>query len=298
MLRLDFSSVRRLLINADDLGLTPGVNRAIAELHDAGCLLSATLIANGAAFADAVALAATRPALAVGCHIVLTDGTPVLSPSEIPSLVHGSCFRPALGVFIRDLMLGRLNESEIEREAVAQIRKLQHAGLQVSHIDTHKHTHLFPAIVRPLARAAASCGVYALRNPFEPAWSIQSGSFLRSLQLRALNRLHDPFFQQFGTDAFAITDGTLGISATGHLNADTLHHLLEIMPEGVYELVCHPGHIDDALGSITTRLRHHREIELNALLTEIPHALRNHPELQLISYKDIQPATAESKKTL
>jgi predicted glycoside hydrolase/deacetylase ChbG (UPF0249 family) len=286
--------VRRLLINADDFGITPGVNRAIAELHDAGCLLSTTLMATGAAFADAVALATARPTLAVGCHVVLTDGIPVLPPTEIPSLVQGSCFRPTLGIFIRDLMFGRLNESEIEREAAAQIRKLQHAGLRVSHIDTHKHTHLFPAIVRPLARAASACGVHALRNPFEPMWSIQSGSLVRSLQLRALNRLHDPFFQQFDPGTFATTDGTLGISATGHLNADTLHHLLEIMPEGTYELVCHPGHVDAALGAVTTRLRHHREIERNALLTEIPHALRNYSDLQLISYRDLHPISNEA----
>jgi len=287
--------VRRLLINADDFGLTPGVNRAIAELHDAGCLLSTTLLATGAAFADAVALAKSRPALAVGCHIVLTDGMPILPSAEIPSLVQGTYFRPKLGAFIRDLMLGRLNESEIEREAVAQILKLQQAGIAVSHIDSHKHTHLFPAIVRPLARAAAACGVYALRNPFEPAWSIQTGSFVRSLQLRTLNHLHDPFFQQFDPDQFATTEGTLGVSATGNLNAHTLESLLEIMPEGAWELVCHPGYNDADLDGITTRLRRHRVTELHALLAEIPHALRNYPELQLISYRDLQPtASAET----
>ena len=279
--------MRRLLINADDFGLTPGINRAIAELHDAGCLLSTTLMANGAAFADAIALATARPALAVGCHIVLTDGVPVLPAKEIPSLVQGANFRPRLGSFIASLILGRLNEAEIEREATAQIRKLQDAGIRVSHIDSHKHTHLFPAIVRPLARAAAACGVHALRNPFEPEWS--PGSMMRMLQFRALGRLRDPFFQQFDEAAFATTDGTLGISATGDLNPETLHGLLQLMPEGTWELVCHPGYVDTALSAVTTRLRQHREIEFNALLNEIPHALRNYPELQLISYRDVHP---------
>lgn len=287
--------MRRLLINADDFGLTPGVNRAIAQLHDAGCLLSTTLMATGTAFADAAALAIARPALAVGCHIVLTDGVPVLPPSAIPSLVRGANFRPTLGAFIRDLMLGRLNESEIEREAVAQIRKLQDAGLRVSHIDSHKHTHLFPAIVRPLARAAAACGVHALRNPFEPHWS--PGNITRVLQLRALNSLRQPFFAQFDEETIATTEGTLGISATGDLDAETLQGLIALMPEGTWELVCHPGYNDAALDSVTTRLREHRETELNALLTEIPHALRNYPDLQLISYRDIHPA-AGTESTL
>jgi predicted glycoside hydrolase/deacetylase ChbG (UPF0249 family) len=298
VISIDFSSVRRLLINADDFGLTLGVNRAIAGLYDASCLLSTTLMATGAAFADAVALAKSRPKLATGCHIVLTGGVPVLPPAEIPSLLGQDSmrFRPGLGMLVRDLMLGRLNEPEIEREAAAQIRRLQDAGIAVSHIDSHKHTHLFPAIVRPLARAAAACGVHALRNPFEPAWSRRSGSLVRRLQLRALGRLHDPFFQQFDPDRFATTEGILGVSATGDLNAGTLHDILDIMPEGAWELVCHPGYNDAALHGVQTRLRAEREIEFNALLTEIPAALRNYPELQLISYRDLQPtAPAESR---
>jgi predicted glycoside hydrolase/deacetylase ChbG (UPF0249 family) len=281
--------VPNLLINADDFGLTPGVNRAIAELHDAGCLPSTTLMATGNAFNDAVTLAHARPNLGVGCHIVLTDGLPVLPPSEIPSLLgeDGMHFHPRLTTFIRDLMLGRLNEAELEREATAQIRKLQSAGLRVTHFDSHKHAHLFPAIVRPLARAAHACGVHAMRNPFEPGWSIAvGGNFVRKLQLHALSRLHDPFFAQF--DSLATPDGTLGVSATGHLDAVNLQQLLHAMPEGTWELVCHPGYNDAALDGITTRLRAHREVEYAALLQQIPLALRNYPELQLISYIGIQ----------
>ncbi|MDR3734510.1 MAG: ChbG/HpnK family deacetylase [Acidobacteriaceae bacterium] len=284
-----------LLINADDFGLTPGVNRAIAELHDAGCLRSTTLMATGSAFDDAVALALARPLLGVGCHIVLTDGLPVLPPAEIPSLLgeDGIHFRPTLGVFVRDLMLGRLNELEIEREATAQMRKLQTAGIRVTHFDSHKHAHLFPAIVRPLARAAHACGVPALRNPFEPAWSIAvGGSLIRKLQLRALQRLHDPFFAQF--DSLATPDGTLGVSATGNLDATSLQHLLHNMPEGVWELVCHPGYNDADLDRITTRLRTHRQVEYAALLQQIPLALRINPELRLISYTGILPSANEA----
>jgi len=282
--------VTSLLINADDFGLTPGVNRAIVELYDAGCLPSTTLMATGSAFDDAVALAKARPGLGVGCHIVLADGLPVLPPSEIPSLLGEDAvhFRPKLGAFVRDLMLGRLNEVEIEREATAQIRKLQSAGIHVTHFDTHKHAHLFPAIVRPLARAALACGVHALRNPFEPAWSVAAahGNWWRNFQVTALTRLRNPFFAQF--DGLHTPDGTLGVSATGSLNAGSLHALLHAMPEGVWELVCHPGHNDAALAGVVTRLRAEREVEYAALLQQIPLALRNYPELQLISYTAIQ----------
>jgi predicted glycoside hydrolase/deacetylase ChbG (UPF0249 family) len=286
--------VPSLIVNADDFGLTPGVNRAIAELHDAGCLTSATLMAAGPAFDDAVALAHARPRLAVGCHVVLTDGLPILPAREIPSLCpDGSHFRPTLGAFIRDLMLGRLHEDEIERETTAQIRRLQSAGLTVTHVDTHKHTHLFPAIVRPIARAAHACGVRRLRNPFEPAWSARLGGPIRSLQLRALHRLIAPFFAQLPDGEFALPHGTLGISATGQLNAVSLDRLLIALcsfddtPDAVFELVCHPGYNDAALDRVRTRLRAHRQTELRALLEVIPRALRNQPALRLISYSEL-----------
>src|SRR5437868_5405322 len=131
----------RLIINADDFGLTPGINRAILELHRAGALTSATLMATGPAFEDAVAIARDNPSLGIGCHIVLTDGTPALPPERIPTLIgpDRKNFRPSLGSFIQALLSGRIREDEIEREVFAQIERLQNAGITVTHADTHKH---------------------------------------------------------------------------------------------------------------------------------------------------------------
>jgi predicted glycoside hydrolase/deacetylase ChbG (UPF0249 family) len=164
----------RLILNADDFGLTRGINRAIAELAAAGALTSATLMASGPAFEDAVAIAHAHPSLGIGCHIVLVDGAPISPPESVPSLLGPGRrnLRPTLRNFLPALFTGRIRAEEIEREAVAQIRKLQSAGIAVTHIDTHKHTHLFPAVARPLLRAAEQCGVRAIRNPFEPSWSL------------------------------------------------------------------------------------------------------------------------------
>ena len=164
--------MRRLIINADDFGLTAGVNRAIVEAHEHGVVTSATLMANGPAFADAIGLAQSRPGLGVGCHIVLVDGAPLLDATAVRTLLDrgnssGPHFREGITWFGALALLGRLNENEIEAEATAQIRKLQAAGITVTHLDSHKHTHLFPRVLRPLLRAAASCGVKAIRNPFE-----------------------------------------------------------------------------------------------------------------------------------
>ena len=170
---VDWSGVTRLILNADDFGLTPGVNQSIVELHRAGALTSATLMATADQFSAATARAMDNPTLGVGCHVVLVDGKPVLTHAEIPALsLLTDEFRPALNSFVLELMRGRIPEEEIEAEAVAQIRRLQAAGVKVTHLDTHKHTHMFVRVLRPLLRAASLCGVPAIRNPFEPDWAL------------------------------------------------------------------------------------------------------------------------------
>src|SRR5271166_5119504 len=158
--------MKRLIINADDFGLAPGVNRAIVELGQAGALSSTTLMATAPYFSPAVYMAFAQPGLAVGCHVVLVDGSPCLRPGEVPSLLDSldsSGFRITVGSFISDLLRGRIREEEMEAEAVAQIRRIQSSGLTVSHIDSHKHLHAFPRVLAPLLRAASHCGVRCVR---------------------------------------------------------------------------------------------------------------------------------------
>jgi chitin disaccharide deacetylase len=271
----------RLIVNADDFGLTPGINRAVAELHDAGALTSATLMASGPAFADAVALARTRPALGIGCHVLLTDGEPVSRPREVRSLLarNGVSFRPKLTSFLAALIANQIEPDEIEREAAAQIRRLQEAGLTVTHVDTHKHTHIFPQVLGPLLRAADRTGVRAVRNPFEQPWAfpLSNGSPARTSQLRVLGPLKRSFLRQpqIASGRICTTNGTVGISATGNLDEVTLRNLLAALPDGVWELVCHPGYNDSDLHEIVTRLRQSREVELRALLAALSRQARD-----------------------
>lgn len=265
----------RLIINADDFGLTPGVNRAIAELHDAGALTSATLMANSAAFDDAVVLALARPSLGIGCHIVLVDGTPVSDPSSIPTLL-GPDSRPdrpvfhnSLAAFALGVLRGAIRQDDIQREALTQIHKLQRAGLHLTHADTHKHTHLLSRVARPIIRALEQSGIRCIRNPFEPRWAAAiTGSTRRSVLVRAFEPGRRRFLASplIASHRILTTNGTIGVSATGHLNSTTLKALLHAMPSGTWELICHPGYNDADLDNITTRLRTHRETELRALL--------------------------------
>jgi predicted glycoside hydrolase/deacetylase ChbG (UPF0249 family) len=294
----------RLIINADDFGLTSGVNRAIAELHQASALTSATLMATGPAFEEAVAIAHANPTLGVGCHIILTDGVPVSPPNTIPTLLgpDGKTFRPSLVDFIQALLRGTIREDDIEREAHAQIMKLERAGIRITHLDTHKHTHLFPAVTRPLLRVVECVNIRAIRNPFEQPWSLAlgHGNRLRRLQVKLLSSLHTRFERQpqIRNASILTTDGTIGISATGHLDAPILHEILHALPSNpsaTFELCCHPGYNDPDLDRITTRLRTHRDIERKALLQEVP-SLTLHPNApKLIHYGDLGAASQPSE---
>jgi hopanoid biosynthesis associated protein HpnK len=290
-----------LIVNADDFGLTAGVNRAIVEAYARGIVTSSTLMANGGAFADAVALAQTVPRLSVGCHVVLIDGEPVLDAARLPSLARGYSgrgrFRDGLISFSFRAMAGRLDPGEIEAEARAQIRKLQAAGIDVSHVDTHKHTHLFPAVLRPLLRAARACGVHAVRNPFGPRTPLKSSELLkrpnlwtRYAEVRILRTLASKFRDTAQREGMATPDGTLGIVVTGALDERLFRAIAEITPEGTWEFVCHPGYNDADLKSASTRLRQSREVELHVLtMPEARELLLNHG-IELISYRGLQPA--------
>jgi len=284
----------RLILNADDFGLTRGINRAIAELHSAGVLTSATLMANGAAFDDAVEVARAHPTLGVGCHVVFTDGAPISPPASIPTLIgrDGKNFRASLREFLQTLLLGRIDEKDVAREALAQIERLQRAGVQPTHIDTHKHAHLFPSIARSLLQVAEDCGIRAVRNPFEPECSLALGYGTRSRRfaIRLIGLLRPRFDAtlQAHKDRIHTTDGTLAISATGQLDAATLGEVLRALPStGSYELCCHPGYNDSDLDRVTTRLRAHRNVEREALLSEIPKALAGANAPLLVHYGNL-----------
>jgi chitin disaccharide deacetylase len=276
--------VPSLIVNADDFGLTAGVNRAILELHTARVLTSTTLMAHAGATDEAIEIARATPALGVGCHIVLTDGEPVLPPGKVPSLVERRTgqFLPTLSAFLRRLFCGQIRAEEIEAEAAAQIALLETRGVRLTHIDSHKHTHMFPGVLRPLLRAAGAAGIRAIRNPFEPAWAVRVArktALVRAAEVSALRWLAPICLRLITEAGFATTDGTIAVASTGNFNADVVRTLIASMPEGTWELVTHPGYNDADLARVRTRLRASRDVEREALPT-----LREYPGVELISF--------------
>jgi hopanoid biosynthesis associated protein HpnK len=294
--------VRKLIVNADDFGLTAGVNRAIVETHSGGVVSSATLMANGAAFEDAVTAARSAPNLSVGCHVVLVDGTPVSPPDAVDTLLairsaEPDKFYSSLSAFAARAMLGGFDRDQLVAEVTAQIRKIQSTGLQVTHLDTHKHAHIFPEILAALLRAARICGVRAIRNPFVPVKAMRARQFKgkrdlwkRYGQVRMLHTFSGQFLQRTKRAGLLTPDGVIGVIETGSVESSgyssLLRSTLASLPEGTWELVCHPGYNDADLRAARTRLLDSREEERRLLTSAELRQFLEEQKIRVISYRD------------
>jgi len=254
--------LKRLIVNADDFGYTRGVNRAIVEACRNGVVTSTSLLANGAAFEDAVETARAEPRLDVGCHLNFVEGKPVSAPERIPHLIgaDGRFLKP--WQLAARLLRRAVPESEIEQEASAQIEKLLAAGLRPSHVDTHKHTHVHPAVARAVAQAARRYAIRWIRRPFEnflppSARTISAKRFA----VASLNWLAPAFERRMAAMGVAMPDFFNGVLLTGRLTRQAFAETLADLPSGVTEVMCHPGYCDAELRESSTRLQEERELE-------------------------------------
>ncbi|MGA8075720.1 MAG: ChbG/HpnK family deacetylase [Candidatus Acidiferrales bacterium] len=302
-----------LIVNADDFGLSAGVNRAIVECHSGGVVSSATLMAKGAAFADAVTAARSAPNLSVGCHVVLVNGTPVSPPDAVDTLLairsaEPDKFYSSLSAFAARAMLGGFDRDQLVAEITAQIRKLQSTGLQVTHLDTHKHAHMFPEILAALLRAARICGVRAIRNPFVPLQAMPAKQFKgkpdlwkRYGQVRMLHTFSRQFLQRTKRAGLLTPDGVIGVIETGSSDrpgdgsgySSMLRQTLANLPEGTWEWVCHPGYNDADLRAAGTRLLESREEERRLLTSAELRQFLEEQKIRVISYREFAEMSAE-----
>ena len=299
--------MRRLIVNADDFGYTSGVNRAIVEAHAQGIVTSSTLMANGPAFSEAAQLTKNLPKLSVGCHVVLTDGQPILPAANLPSITTAADFRDGMASFAARAIAGRMDAREISAEAAAQIHKIQSAGISVSHIDTHKHTHLFPKILRPslarrrrVRRSRHPQSFWAPAAPSDPTTCSRVRAFGALCRVRILGGFAGKFGEAVDREGFTTPDGTLGIVATGALDETLFYAIARSIPEGTWEFVCHPGYNDQDLQAGKTRLRESREKELHVLTLPAARHVLEQQGIELISYRELKPrvGTRESAQLL
>jgi chitin disaccharide deacetylase len=287
--------MKQLIVNADDFGLTRGVNRGIVRCYEEGIVTSTTIMANGDAFEDAAQLACRNPGLGVGVHVVLVGGRAVARRSENGGLAEPKGDLPrTLSSLLRKSMAGRASGEEIEREVRAQVERVIAAGIQPTHLDTHKHTHMYPPVMKALARVAARYGIPKVRMPFENLRGVidrmagmRLGLFGRSTLVLGLQGNRSHFRRYARAKELRTPDHFFGFAVTGRLARDGVLRILRNLPEGTSELVCHPGINDAELGAQPTRLKKERETEMAALTdTDVKKeiAVRG---IHLISYREL-----------
>ena len=257
-------SQRLLVINADDFGFAPGVNRGIVEAHEAGTLSSASMMVNTPAFADAAALARERvPRLGVGLHLNLLSGVPL---ANVPSLTdpRTGTFR-SLGLLARRALTGLVNASDVRRECDAQLGALAAQGIRITHLDSHRHTHALPGVLPAVLASAHAAGVHMVRRPLDRLVARDPVASAKMLTLHGAWRTALLGVARADRAVLARSPNFRGIALQGA--ADVEHCLLELLdhlPEGATEIMMHPGYDDAVLASLDP-YRTEREREVAAL---------------------------------
>jgi len=290
--------MKNLIVNADDLGWTTGVNRGIAEAHRGGIVTSTSLLANGPAFDDGVNVSRALPAVGIGVHLNLSDGAPVNGQRAVPSLVNEQgnfCCGPEQ--VLLKLARRKLKLTEVEREWEEQIEKIRAAGISPTHLDGHKHVHMLPGLFPIALKLAKKFGIASIRISSEASSlrSALSGKSRRDagvklkqgMQARALKMLSGVARKLADKAGNEAADFFCGVAQTGVLSRDGVLDLLESLPEGTTELMCHPGYVDEELAASDTRLQASRETELAILTdTSVRKSVASHG-IRLINYSQI-----------
>ena len=276
----------KLIVNADDLGLTERVNQGILRAHQTGIVTCASIMANGDGFEDAVARCKKLPSLDLGVHLTLVEERPCLEPDLIPTLVDstGSLHRHAV-TFVRKYFAGKIQLNEIRRELEAQLRKILDHGIRISHLNSHQHLHMLPKILGMTIELANEYDIAAIRVPREPMRSYMlrgAGALPRALQLMILNG-----FCFLGRSRIRLpTDHVIGFHTAGNLDKSKLQIMLQSLPrDGICELMCHPG-----LNEPDSRYSHwgyHWEDELSALVDPEIREYCRQKGICLVTYREL-----------
>jgi hopanoid biosynthesis associated protein HpnK len=276
--------MKRVILTADDFGLSEAVNEGIERAHRDGVLTSASLMVAGAAAEDAVRRARRLPGLRVGLHLVVIEGPAVLSPPVIPDLVNAAGQFPSdqLGLGIRYFFRPGVRR-QLEAEIRAQFAAFAATGLTLDHADAHKHMHLHPTVGAMILRIGREFGLRAMRIPAEPPGvmarlGVSGGGVLYSWT-RLLRR-------QARHAGMAVNDSVFGLAWSGHMTEARVLQILAALPDGLSEIYFHPASGRDALIDATMPDYEH-EAELAALLSPAVRARLDDLAVKRIGYGDL-----------
>ena len=270
----------RLVVTADDLGLTEGVNRAVVQAHSDGVVTATSLLAVGTAFDHAVDLLRSHPSLDVGAHLAIVgEDPPLLTAAEVPTLVdRRGRFPLSYRTVCARAAAGRVDPDDVRREMSAQLDRIRGTGLTITHVDTHQHTHLWPLVGRVVADLAQDAAVPWVRLPTSRARG-PVGVVVRGLSAR-LARALDARGQRH-TDAYA------GLDEAGRLDAAAFAEAVErIGGAPTAEINTHPGEAGDpALTRFTWN--YGWKDELSMLTDDRTRALLRDRGIQLVAFSDL-----------
>jgi len=237
---------RRLIVNADDFGLSKSVNQAVIRAHCEGILTSASLMVNEAGFDEAVKLAKENPKLGVGLHLTLLQGHSALPPEKIPGLVNvrSEFSNSPLGVGMKYFFRGGLRE-QLRAEIRAQFEKFHSTGLPLDHVNGHLHLHLHPTIFKILMEDSEKLGIRHLRltrDCFARSRKISRGHLFYKIS-------HAAIFEFLSSRARKTLDLkkirhaqiTFGLLQNARVDEDYVLKLLSELPPGDSELYSHPS---------------------------------------------------------
>jgi predicted glycoside hydrolase/deacetylase ChbG (UPF0249 family) len=262
--------LKYLIPNADDFGYTRDVNEGIIHAHRQGILTATTLMATGAEFDHAASLARENRSLDVGVHLVL---------------VGSEGFPPTVTQLIQQIARRRIH---IYEELVAQVRKVQSAGIRPTHLDTHKHTHLLPPVLNAVARISSEFQIPWVRRPFDLPLHAGGIPWKRRLVSKTLGFARARFHRVLSRSGCRTTDYFAGFQMTGHYDAPELARLIRQLPEGVTEFMCHPGFCTQELQATRTRLKESRRRELDALTSREVRQAIEESNVTLARYPEIR----------
>jgi predicted glycoside hydrolase/deacetylase ChbG (UPF0249 family) len=255
---LDTGNIR-LVVNADDFGMSPAISRGIVAAHRGGIVTSTSLLGNAPALDQARALLADAPGLGVGVHLALVGGGPVSDPATVASLVAPGGLFPARGAdFVAAWARGRIVPAEVEREFDAQVARVRAAQIPIDHLDTHHHLGFLPIVGRAVEAVARRHGIAGIRSAVERPTLAWATSPRRGATAGLLTGLAWLTRRQQG----ALRHGpqSWGYVESGRLDEVRILEIIGRLGPGAHELICHPGEEDGAPGEPPGRYQRAGEI--------------------------------------
>jgi predicted glycoside hydrolase/deacetylase ChbG (UPF0249 family) len=276
--------ITKLLVNADDFGLSSAINAGIIRSHRDGIVTSTSLVASGAAFDEAVDLSRSNPLLGIGIHLTLVAENAIAAPESIPTLAPQGILPKTYGALVKGAIRGSIKLIEIERELRAQVEKCFSAGINPTHLDSHQHTHALPLLFPIALRIAKDYKIHGIRIPraFPRFHNLGANRFLPKCVLCLLGQTD---FLLFHRAPCVTTNHFAGLFESGDLTEPSLLRILAELGPGTTELMCHPACNDPSPRYASWNQR--RQLEMASLTAPLVKQTIQDLGIQLISYGEI-----------